>query len=210
MIRISPRQATFGGILCLIFGGITTGAVAWGCAYRAVRVLGSYAEPSPGVIDELKLPRESEDANGAVYPLFARAHYALGYRSLEAWYGADDLIYDNEGIAALRVESGFPTRALYGSYDDIPRESTGFLRFNGTIPSVIPVIPIWPGFLIDTLFYAAIWFGVVFGFTSAKRFIRAKRGRCPRCGYDLRGALKKGCPEGGWTWETSSRRDDGM
>jgi len=52
--------------------------------------------------------------------------------------------------------------------------------------------------VIDTLFYAAIWFGMFFGFSSAKRFIRAKRGRCPRCGYDLRGNLDAGCPECGW------------
>jgi len=37
-----------------------------------------------------------------------------------------------------------------------------------------------------------------FGFTSAKRFIRARRGRCPRCGYELRGNMNAGCPECGW------------
>ncbi len=52
---------------------------------------------------------------------------------------------------------------------------------------ILPYVPIWPGLVINTLFYAAIWFGVFFGFTGAKRFLRAKRGRCPRCGYDLRG-----------------------
>jgi hypothetical protein len=65
--------------------------------------------------------------------------------------------------------------------------------------------PIWPGFVIDTLFYAAIWGGVWFGFVGGKRFIRTKRGRCPRCGYDLRGGVRveppatsPGCPERGW------------
>ena len=62
----------------------------------------------------------------------------------------------------------------------------------------LPLIPIWPGFLIDTLFYAAIWLGLFFGLTSAKRFIRTRRGRCPRCGYDLQGNLSAGCPECGW------------
>ncbi len=85
----------------------------------------------------------------------------------------------------------------------------------------LPFDPIWPGFVIDTLFYGAIWFGVFFGFSSAKRFLRIKRGRCPRCGYDLRGQrlvisdqrlvegsilkpqdsrlkTSPGCPECGW------------
>jgi hypothetical protein len=30
------------------------------------------------------------------------------------------------------------------------------------------------------------------------RYARQKRGSCPNCGYDLRGALEKGCPECGW------------
>ena len=90
-------------------------------------------------------------------------------------------------------------------------------------------VPIWTGFVIDTLFYAAIWFILFFGFTSAKRLIRSKRGRCPRCGYDLRGGVtsdkrlaiseedlatrkpqgssltpSSGCPECGWNREESS------
>jgi len=82
----------------------------------------------------------------------------------------------------------------------------------------LPLYPIWPGFVFDTLFYAAIWGGVFFGFTSAKRFIRAKRGRCPRCGYDLRGQRMKdhgqaahatGCPECGWGREGTGARSDG-
>jgi hypothetical protein len=58
--------------------------------------------------------------------------------------------------------------------------------------------PLWRGFVIDTLFYGAVWLGVFFGFASAKRAIRRKRGRCPRCGYDLRGDLATGCSECGW------------
>jgi len=68
----------------------------------------------------------------------------------------------------------------------------------------LPLLPLWPGFVIDTLFYAAIWFGVFFGFVSARRFIRVRRGRCRRCGYDLRGELEQGCPECGWQREESA------
>jgi hypothetical protein len=113
-------------------------------------------------------------------------------------------------------------------------------RFRDTIPVeriddsrhivYLPLSPIELGFVIDTLFYAAIWFGVFFGFASAKRAIRRKRGRCPRCGYDLRGGVMSdqrlaisgedksatfkpqasglkpapGCPECGWNREESA------
>jgi hypothetical protein len=87
-------------------------------------------------------------------------------------------------------------------------DNTGRIR----LPTALPLCPLWPGLVIDTLFYAAIWFGVFFAQGMAKRAIRRKRGRCPRCGYDLRGhrhegtpgeprrheGLAAGCPECGW------------
>jgi len=62
----------------------------------------------------------------------------------------------------------------------------------------LPLKPIFPGFLVNTLFYAAIWFGIFFGVAALRRFIRKKRGRCVKCSYDLRGQFDKGCPECGW------------
>ena len=52
---------------------------------------------------------------------------------------------------------------------------------------VLPLRPILPGFIINTVFYAVIWFGVFFGVAALRRFVRRKRGRCVKCGYDLRG-----------------------
>jgi len=104
-----------------------------------------------------------------------------------------------------------PQRFRYGENPDSTRR-------------ILPLVPIWPGFLINTIFYAAIWFALFFGLTSSKRFIRVRRGRCPRCGYDLRGQVERvrgepprtsadpaglrtqdsslrtshGCPECGW------------
>ena len=101
------------------------------------------------------------------------------------WYR----VYDQAGQVSFRltgmttVSGGWPLHSVYGIAGLRPK-------------------PIWPGFVIDTLFYAAIWFGlfhgVFFGVASAKQAIRRARGRCPMCGYDLRGALEKGCSECGW------------
>jgi hypothetical protein len=97
----------------------------------------------------------------------------------------------------IHLRTGFPVRALDDARFLAPWQTA---RDRLVFPQSI----IWPGFVIDTLFYAAIWFGVFFGFASAKRAIRRASGRCPMCGYDLRGALDAGCPECGWNRKESA------
>ena len=67
-------------------------------------------------------------------------------------------------------------------------------------PRVFPFHPIWPGFAVNTIFYAAILW-VPFAPFVLRRHIRRKRGRCPQCAYDLRSDLTSGCPECGWRRE---------
>jgi len=66
----------------------------------------------------------------------------------------------------------------------------------------LPLQPEWPWFLINTLFYAMLLWLFIPGPFVLRRLIRIRRGRCPRCGYDLRGqppeAGAAGCPECGW------------
>ena len=65
-----------------------------------------------------------------------------------------------------------------------------------------PLLPIWPGFLVNTVFYAwvvfLIFFALVYwplnGPRRIRRHLRRKRGHCPMCGYDLRGVPEGGCP----------------
>jgi hypothetical protein len=64
----------------------------------------------------------------------------------------------------------------------------------------LAVLPIWPGFAINTIFYAALLWIVTLGPGTARRTIRRKRGHCINCGYDLRGTSGGGggvCPECG-------------
>ena len=66
---------------------------------------------------------------------------------------------------------------------------------------IVPLRPIWPGFAINTVFYAAILWLLTLGPFTARRIIRRKRGHCIKCGYDLRGHSGGGCPECGWNRE---------
>jgi len=136
-------------------------------------------------------------------------------------------------LLELRVDAGWPARAIMArvreSVEDAAQDFETHVRFAtnphggpaahaGYLPAFqIPRAlyrPIFPGFIINTLFYAAMWFGIFFGVAALRRFIRKKRGRCVKCGYDLRyhhipcGAGghsshtecggTSGCPECGW------------
>ena len=62
---------------------------------------------------------------------------------------------------------------------------------------LLPTRIIWPGFVIDTIMYAAIVWFVVFVPFATRRLIRRKRGLCIKCGYDLRHVEHEKCPECG-------------
>jgi len=61
--------------------------------------------------------------------------------------------------------------------------------------TVLPLIPLWPGFILDTaLFALAAWFPLAA--VRTLRRIRCRRlGRCPRCAYDVQDLAV--CPECG-------------
>ncbi len=61
----------------------------------------------------------------------------------------------------------------------------------------LPYWPIWPGFGINTIFYAALLWLLICGPFVLRRHIRRKRGLCVACGYDLRHADHEACPECG-------------
>ncbi len=64
----------------------------------------------------------------------------------------------------------------------------------------LPFLPLWPGFAINTLFYAAIAWGLWQVPLAIRRRRRRRNGLCVRCGCDLKGlAHGSPCPECGTT-----------
>ena len=53
----------------------------------------------------------------------------------------------------------------------------------GTYP--LPARPLWPGFAINTLFYATILWLLMYGLSALRRFLRLRRGLCPKCAYPM-------------------------
>ncbi len=112
---------------------------------------------------------------------------------------------------------GWPWLSLWVSFHEIrPSGTTGTTkvaveRWTGLAlssgaklihpPKALPLVPIWSGFAINTVLYAAILWLLTLGPFTLRRFIRHKRGLCIKCGYDLRGDFSAGCPECGWRRE---------
>jgi len=77
----------------------------------------------------------------------------------------------------------------------------------------LPIIPIWPGFVLNVLFYAVVWLGgsfVVRRVLDRRRVRRCrKRGVCVTrgCGYELKGLGV--CPECGVAQDPGRLRDRG-
>jgi hypothetical protein len=65
---------------------------------------------------------------------------------------------------------------------------------------LLPLLPIWPGFAINTVFYAAVLWMLFAVPLALRKRRRIKRGWCSKCAYDLRGrppATSTVCPECG-------------
>lgn len=117
-----------------------------------------------------------EDARG--WPLLSMSSFTAMGIDIEK----DALLFETSG--GFSVPDSLRSQPLF---EEIEEE-----WFNRPI---IPLHPIWPNFLINTIFYAAILWLLTLGPLAARRFIRNKRGLCIICGYDLRGASGGVCPE---------------
>lgn len=61
----------------------------------------------------------------------------------------------------------------------------------------LPLLPIWPGLILNTLIYAAALWLLTLGPIRLRRALRARKGHCPQCGYDLNNLEAQRCPECG-------------
>jgi len=85
--------------------------------------------------------------------------------------------------------SGWPCRALFCEHEKVDFRNTkerGGYRFryrNRQIGKldILPLIPIWPGFAVNTMFFAGVLWVLFAGPFALRRLIRGRRGRCAAC-----------------------------
>jgi len=233
-------------LLGLILGAATTVAVAWAAAAWSPAYLDrdrnryekAFAESLPGwanVDEEKSLVEKAGEALGAEW------WFVYEEQHLQTAFG-DGPVMDTAGMVIL---AGWPASALErrmlrepffslkqrdrvsrlirGTRDGLGVEVFGMQPTQRPTFRPLPYVPLWPGFLINTLFFGGIWLGLFFGVGAMRRGVRRRRGRCPQCGYDLRGQSSEvsnqveddvrssaltsglrpltsgaGCPECGW------------
>ena len=111
---------------------------------------------------------------------------ATGWPSLSMWGGEEmsfgflDPIESRENRAALVLGRQKPITAS---------------RAYGDIPDFLPLAPIWPGAIVNTLIYAAALAACFVAPRSLRRAVRSRRNRCTRCGYPS--GTSERCPECG-------------
>jgi hypothetical protein len=182
----------------LLAGAIINVAVAWACALHA-----SWPATTENWVDSTV----SES-----WPIFAPSDWPAGPRktSVETSFVTISRHYHVQNVDEKldlhtfeRYDFGLPVRSLgteawseevqEGVPSIVTHESHGRRGFwrpriaHGRGFQLLPLLPIWPGFAINTIFYAAIVWGL-FAVPGAVRCrLRRKRGQCAVCGYSLRG-----------------------
>lgn len=99
-----------------------------------------------------------------------------------------------KSFAALAVGSLRPPAVKYSEFEVIGDIA---LDWNDGGGPLLPYLPVWRGIVINTVFYGAMFWLMVFSWPVGRRIIRKRRGRCLWCGYDLRGTEHDRCPECG-------------
>lgn len=213
-------------ILCsLIIGAVTTVAIAWGLTFWVV--IGDGNSPNAAIttpagefvpylhwsrtgIERIKwhlyLARGEED----LFPITRAPRWS----EVASCRSYNDGRYPFEVNVRLEVGSGWPMLSMRTCYAVDPTNGTSLFEPRGmaipvsdhlTVPQwhlarerALPLMPIWIGFALDTAAFGVIWLLPIVGLASLRARRRIRRGRCEKCGYDLRQDPAGGCPECGW------------
>jgi hypothetical protein len=186
----------------LLLGAIVNVAVAWGCAVLLKPDLESWkgGETFDPINQKYWLAFISQH-HGVTVIVSEWADEPLGVASpvsheLPAW--ASNLAR-RMSTDCIILAVGWPTETVWAR--NVPNPIAP-MTFGGAIglriapwdyrlvqfPRVLPYRPIWPGFAINTVFYAFIWwmlFAASFALRRCFRRRRIKRGLCPKCAYPV-------------------------
>jgi len=202
-----------------VAGVLLTVVVAWGCAmwlpitYR------------PPVFGPQAVPAESVGFDGQRGIWDEERGFGWAQLELVGWGGGEDITWIRYSSRSVHRLAGWPAPALWSRTKlevgaakpmsdvahrwNLPRDEIFHRGLNtDDLPEWLgaqkqrrlPLVPMWSGILVNTVFYGAI----VLGLITLPRFIRLRkrwvRGLCLKCGYNLQGHQAGArCPECGNT-----------
>jgi hypothetical protein len=124
----------------------------------------------------------------------------LGWESWQEWlkHGRKGEPPRSRPRSAVRTK-GHPPRSNWWVWGIPVQMSTS----TGLIRNHLPIRPSWPGFAVNTAFYAAILWLLIPGPFALRRSIRRRRDLCPACAYPMGNAAVctecgKPLPEHSW------------
>lgn len=187
-------------LLFLLLGAIINIAVAWGTIFHFPPEYANMSKLSDEQSAEilrpvfLNAPMAAKDAHGSQHRQFGSAWIFVDWANEEI-----NLAADPNGFLQIEIrESGLPMTSFRGfrTWDGRNKISTksGCVTIpNGLISSYgwrqaiafLPLRPVWPGFVVNTILFASV-FWILFATPFAlRRWWRARRGLCAKCAYPI-------------------------
>lgn len=200
MMRIGRRRAM--RLLVLMTGGVVINVlIAWGCLIR----FADLCDPLGNEEYDSEVLSDSSRWSGMEtwlgwFPAEEERRFAFGasesiYFELATDESGDRAMYQPVGFTHC---GGWPCSALWGGVcwdpdrkDWSSRRSWAFEfeRANtGHDIGILPLKPLWPGFVLNSVLYAAILGFSLAAPAAMRRRFRVRRGCCAYCGYPVGGS----------------------
>jgi hypothetical protein len=188
-------------LLFLLAGAIINVAVAWGFALRYKTPVDRWTRDDHA---EVSWWLENRIENFVAQPRVIAISTGVGFETVVM---KSDSMRVNPSASlnfeARRYRFGWPLLCLERSrwWDNDKYQAFYFHQMTmwraQTRNHYVPLRPLWPGFAINTIFYAAVFWVLIAAPGAIRRRIRIKRGKCAACGYSLQERVSDKCPECG-------------
>ena len=201
----------------ILAGAIVNVAVAWG-----------YWLPMHFKLAGYSVRRLSETEARSIWDQNAPADWPIsedvqGFKIQSVAYDVDSVEHGHGyktpaalDLSIVRCREGWPCRSMrsieafvFDSPEPLSARLVTKIEFTAGSDELtalhvnLVLTPLWPGFAINTLFYAAILWLPFAGFRFVRRRIRTRRGQCPACAYPI--GTSDVCTECGRTLPSPSR-----
>jgi len=219
-----PRRRTIiKAVILLIAGAALNVAVAWGCVFAWPLSRQRFMEPRNPTIEEFQWIQRQGEHPSAIFGGMGGGSTGIGIEE-RRWVLRDPnyeaaaqqrYSYSAPPYSADRIHAGWPKLAMEGHE---VRHTNAFSTVHPNRPAVestirfgkqfMPSIPLWPGFAINTLFYAGVLWVLFAGPFALRRMIRRRRGQCAHCAYPI--GQSPVCTECGAAVIPKASRDQGI